>query len=283
MQPAPTSNVLLYQSADGEIRLDVQLQQETVWLTQAQMADLFARDQGVISRHIKNVFSTDELDELGSVQKMHIASPDNSSGTSMHKMHRSPFGRPTSYYNLDVIISVGYRVNSVKGTQFRRWATQVLRDYLVQGYVLNERLLSESQRQLADLKRLVQLQSEVVTDQKLTTDQSTALLRILSDYARALDVLDQYDHQRLRVAKESVSTGAENFELTYEYALATVDALREQFGGLSLFGREKTSLSKAPCAPFTKALAVWRCTRAWRKKRPTCFTSSKKPFVFRWQ
>jgi prophage maintenance system killer protein len=142
------------------------------------------------------------------------------------------------YYNLDVIISVGYRVKSPRGTNFRQWATQVLRQYLVQGYVLNETRLRESARQLADLKRLVQLQSEIATNQELTADQSQALLRVLGDYARALDVLDQYDHQRLRVAPETVAA-SESFELTPESARQAINALRVQFGGSELFGREK--------------------------------------------
>lgn len=154
----------------------------------------------------------------------------------MQNMHKTPGGRPVSYYNLDVIISVGYRVNSIKGTHFRQWATGVLRQYLVQGYALNDKRLRESARQLADLKRLVQLQGEVAASQELTSDQSAALLRVLGDYARALDVLDQYDHQRLQVRG---TASDEPFELTYEAGLEAVEGLRKQFGGSALFGREK--------------------------------------------
>jgi len=222
---SPTaSDILLYQSPDGQIQLDVQLDHDTVWLTQAQMSELFSRERSVISKHLRNIFQTGELDEESNVQKMHIASAD----------------RPITRYNLEVIISVGYRVNSVKGVRFRQWATQVLRQYLVQGYALNEKRLRESQRQLTDLKRLVQLQAEVASSQELTADQSDALLRILGDYARALDVLDQYDHQRLRVARDTVAPAADaGFELTYESAMQAIDALRVQFGGSELFGREK--------------------------------------------
>jgi prophage maintenance system killer protein len=215
-----SANILIYQSPDGQTQLEVQLDQETVWLTQAQMSELFGRERSVISKHLRNVFQSAELDEESNVQKMHIASSD----------------KPVGYYNLDVIISIGYRVNSVKGTQFRRWATQVLRQYLVQGYVLNEKRLRESVRQLADLKRLVQLQGEVATNQELTSDQSEALLRVLGDYARALDVLDQYDHQRLQVRG---TASEEPFVLTYEAGLEAVEGLRRQFGGSALFGREK--------------------------------------------
>lgn len=226
-QPTSKTDVLLYQSADGEIRLDVQLQHETVWLTQAQLIELFSITKQNVSLHVRNIFREGELDEFSVVKESLTTAADGKSYRVKH-------------YNLDVIISVGYRVKSQRGTQFRQWATQILRDYLVQGYALNERRLRESQRQLADLKRLVQLQSEIATNQDLTSDQSTALLRILSDYARALDVLDQYDHQRLRVAKESVAAAAEtDFELTYENAMQAIEALKDQFGGSVLFGREK--------------------------------------------
>ncbi|WP_310391783.1 virulence protein RhuM/Fic/DOC family protein [Hymenobacter sp.] len=229
MQPSPSQeDVLLYQSPDGAIRLDVQLQHETVWLTQAQMSTLFGKNSDTIGLHVRNIFATGEL-YAGSTTEYYSV---------VREEGRREVTRRIAHYNLDVIISVGYRVNSVKGTQFRRWATQVLRDFLVQGYALNERRLRESQRQLADLKRLVQLQGEIAASQELSANQSDALLRILGDYARALDVLDQYDHQRLRVARETVAATS-GYELTYEEALATVDALREQYGGSNLFGREK--------------------------------------------
>lgn len=226
MQPTTNQDILLYKSPDGAIRLDVQLEHETVWLTQAQMVELFATTKQNISLHVRNLFKEGELDEV-------LVVKDSLTLLSDGRKYK------TNSYNLDVIISVGYRVKSKRGTQFRQWATQVLRDYLVQGFVLNERRLRESQRQLADLKRLVQLQGEIAVSQELSPDQSDALLRILGDYARALDVLDQYDHQRLRVAKENVAADAGVYELTYEEALSTIEALKAQFGGSELFGREK--------------------------------------------
>ena len=220
MNTNTTDNILLYQAPGGQTQLEVKLDHETVWLTQAQLSQLFGRERSVIGKHLRNIFQTGELLEESNVQKMPIAFSD----------------KPVSVYNLEVIISVGYRVNSIKGTHFRQWATNVLRQYLVQGFVLNEKRLRESARQLADLKRLVQLQGEVAVNQELTSDQSDALLRVLGDYARALDVLDQYDHQRLRVRG---TASEEPFELTYEAGLEAVDSLRIQFGGSALFGREK--------------------------------------------
>ena len=218
-----TDNILLYQAADGQAQLEVQLDHETVWLSQAQMVELFDTTKQNVSLHVRNLFREGELIEETSVKE---------SLTLVSK------GRKYSvkYYNLDVIISIGYRVKSLRGTHFRQWATGVLRQYLVQGYALNEKRLRESTRQLEDLKRLVQLQGEVATNQELTSDQSAALLRVLGDYARALDVLDQYDHQRLQVRG---TASEEPFELTYEAGLEAVESLRIQFGGSVLFGREK--------------------------------------------
>ena len=218
-----TDTILLYQASNGQTQLEVQLDNETVWLSQAQMVGLFDTTKQNVSLHVRNLFREGESSEETSVKD---------SLTLVSK------GRKYSvkYYNLDVIISVGYRVKSLRGTHFRQWATNILRQYLVQGYALNEKRLRESARQLADLKRLVQLQGEVAASQELTSDQSDALLRVLGDYARALDVLDQYDHQRLRVRG---TASEEPFELTYEAGLEAVDSLRIQFGGSALFGREK--------------------------------------------
>ena len=156
----------------------MQLDHDTVWLTQSQMVELFSTTKQNISLHVRNVFRKGELSEETTVKESLTVIPDGRQYT-------------VKYYNLDVIISVGYRVKSKRSTSFRQWATHVLRQYLVQGYALNEKRLRESQRQLVDLKRLVQLQAEVAASQELTADQSDALLRILGDYARALDVLDQ--------------------------------------------------------------------------------------------
>ena len=226
MESSANQDVLIYQSPDGQIQLNVQLEQETVWLTQAQMTELFSTSKQNVSLHIRNAFREVELSEQAVVKDSLTTAVDGKSYSTKH-------------YNLDVIISVGYRVKSKRGTQFRQWATSILRDYLVRGFALNESRLRESQRQLADLKRLVQLQGEIAARQELTSDQSVALMSLLSDYARALDVLDQYDHQRLRVAPTSVATGATDYELTYEEGMQAIEALKQQFGGSELFGREK--------------------------------------------
>ncbi|MBE0501570.1 MAG: virulence RhuM family protein [Desulfuromonadales bacterium] len=129
-----SNKIAIYQTADGQTALEVHLEQETVWLSQLQMTELFERERSVITKHINNIFREGELDKKSNVQNMHIAGSD----------------RPVTFYNLDVVISVGYRVKSQRGVQFRRWATQVLRDHLVQGYTLNEKRLAEQTQKFAD-------------------------------------------------------------------------------------------------------------------------------------
>ena len=205
--------VLLYQAADGGPALDVRLEQDTVWLSQAQLVELFQRDQSVISRHVRNVFSEGELPEESNMQKMHIAGSD----------------KPVTFYNLDVIISVGYRVKSQRGTQFRIWATNVLRQHLVQGYTVHERRLKE-------LNQAVRLIADVAQRRQLSGDEATALLNVVGDYAYALEVLDDYDHQRVRLGEVSPGPVA---ALELEEARQVIVRMGERFGASGLFGKER--------------------------------------------
>jgi hypothetical protein len=168
------NDIVIYQSPDGQTQLDVQIDNQTVWLTQAQMALLFERDQSVISRHIRNVFAKGELEEKCNMQNLHIANSD----------------KPVALYNLDVIISVGYRVKSQRGTQFRQWATQRLKAYLVQGYALNQKRLDE-------LGKMVQLIEQSGGSEGLQLVEAKGLLEILSGYTRSFVLLNQYDSQNL--------------------------------------------------------------------------------------
>ncbi|RLB62095.1 MAG: cytochrome C biogenesis protein CycH [Deltaproteobacteria bacterium] len=212
------SEIVIYQQDDGRAVLEVHLEQETVWLSQAQLVDLFQRDQSVLSRHIRNVFNEGELEEKSNMQKMHIANSD----------------RPVVFYNLDVIISVGYRIKSQRGTQFRRWATQVLREHLVQGYTINQQRFEEQGEKLVEIQRAVQLLSRTLTSQELIDDTGKEVLRVISDYAYALDTLDRYDHGSLAVEKTS---GPASFVLQYEEAISIVQSMKGEFYGL--FGQEK--------------------------------------------
>jgi prophage maintenance system killer protein len=215
-----TGEILIYQAEDGQTSIEVRLENDTVWLRQEQIAELFDRDRTVISKHINNIFKENELDRESNVQNLHIANSD----------------KPISFYNLDIIISVGYRVKSQRGTQFRRWANTILKNYLVKGYSINEKRLKEQGEQLEQLKQTVRLLGNILETQTLTTDEVAGLLRVITDYTYALDVLDQYDHQILEIKE---TTNKELFFLTYSDAIKAILSLRDKFGGSSLFANEK--------------------------------------------
>ena len=209
--------IIIYQASDGTTSLDVRLEEETVWLTQAQMVMLFERDRTVITKHINNIFNEKELDEKSNVHFLHIANSD----------------KPVKLYNLDVIISVGYRVKSQRGTQFRIWANRVLKDYLIKGYAVNQRVKLE---QLDDLKKTVKLLSNVIEHKELTDDEATGLLKVITDYTYALDTLDRYDYQQLLVEQ---TTETDKFQATYDNAIDAIRQLKQKFKGSDLFANEK--------------------------------------------
>lgn len=215
--------VVLYQTSDGAASLDVRLDHETVWLTQAQMVDLFKRDVSVISRHIRNVFVEGELDEMSNLQKMQIAGS----------------AKPVVFYSLDVIISVGYRVKSQQGTSFRIWATQVLKDHIVKGYTINEQRFREQAEKLTEMRRTVELLARTLANQELVSDTGKDVLRVITDYAYALNLLDRYDHGTLTI--EEITRQALNV-IDYDEAIGIVASMKGEnvhntFGGL--FGNEK--------------------------------------------
>ena len=215
----PIPNIQIYMSDDGTTRLEVKLENDTVWLTQSQMALLFQKDQSVIARHIKNIFKEGELDEKSNMQFLH---------NTQYKY------RPTQIYDLDVIISVGYRVKSHRGTQFRRWASGVLKEFLIKGYAINEQL---KLNRYEELKSVVRLMGETIQRQnKLTSRQAKGLLSVVTDYVYALDTLDRYDYQQLSIEK---TTQENHFHATYENAMEAILSLREKFGGNGLFANEK--------------------------------------------
>lgn len=210
----------MYQTKDGQTSIDVTLEKEMLWLSQTQMIELFDRDQSVISRHIRNVFNEKELDPKSNMHFLHIANSD----------------KPVTVYSLDVIISIGYRVKSQRGTQFRIWANKVLKDYLTKGYVVDRKRFEKQSQQLEELKQTVKLLGNVVGNHELTSEEATGLLKVVTDYTYALDVLDQYDHQVLEIDN---TTSAELYIITYDEAMLAIKGLRDKFGGSSLFGNEK--------------------------------------------
>ena len=186
------NKIVIYQTEDGQTQIDVRLEKETVWLTQAQMAELFQKDRTVITRHINNVFKEGELEKEQVCAKF--------AHTTQHgAMKGRTQIQETVLYNLDVIISVGYRVKSKRGTAFRIWARNVLKQYLVKGYAVNERMRRE---QIGELRQLVGMLGRTIQNQPvLSTDESNALFEVVTDYTYALDTLDNYDDERLTIDK----------------------------------------------------------------------------------
>lgn len=220
--------IIIYQSEDGKTQLDVKLEHETVWLTQKQIAELFGTKRPAITKHLKNIYSSEELSEESTCSILEHMGNDG----------RQSYN--TKYYNLDAILSVGYRVNSKNATRFRQWANSVLKQYLVKGYAINENI---RKHQIAELRQLIQVLGRAIQQQPAkTTDESNALFDVVVDYTYALDTLDNYDYQRLHIAK---TTKEEPFHATYENAMHEIDVLRQKFGGSVLFGNEKDESFKS--------------------------------------
>ncbi|MBF1612255.1 virulence protein RhuM/Fic/DOC family protein [Prevotella melaninogenica] len=220
--------IIIYQSEDGKTQLDVKLEHETVWLTQKQIAELFGTKRPAITKHLKNIYASEELTEESTCSILEHMGNDG----------RQSYN--TKYYNLDAILSVGYRVNSKNATRFRQWANSVLKQYLVKGYAINENI---RKHQIAELRQLIQVLGRAIQQQPAkTTDESNALFDVVVDYTYALDTLDNYDYQRLHIAK---TTKEEPFHATYENAMHEIDVLRQKFGGSVLFGNEKDESFKS--------------------------------------
>ena len=216
--------IVIYQTEDGQTQIDVRLENDTVWLTQAQMAELFQKDQSVVARHLNNAIKEGEL-EKSNMQILH---------NTLYKY------RPTKVYDLDAIISVGYRVKSKRGVAFRIWARKILKEYLIKGYAVNERIHKE---QIGELRQLVGMLGRTIQNQPLiSTDETNALFEVVTDYTYALDTLDNYDYERLSIEK---TTKEEPFHATYENAMEAIDGLRVKFGGSALFGNEKDDSFKS--------------------------------------
>ena len=227
-----TNSIVIYQTNDGETSIDVKFQDETVWLSQAQMAELFQKDRTVIGRHIANIFKEGELeDSLVCAKFAHAKEYGRREGFTQRT--------ETTLYNLDVIISVGYRVKSKRGTQFRIWANKILKQYLLQGYAVNERIASQK---YDELSQLVKVLGRTIQNQEKLTEDSRSLLDVVVDYTYALDTLDRYDYQELKIED---TTKKEEFHATYENAMEVIRELHEKFGGSTLFGNEKDDSFKS--------------------------------------
>ena len=222
------NSIEIYRSQDGSVQLNVKLENETVWLTQSQMAELFGRDRTVIARHINNCYKEGELDKNITCAKFaHM-------GRDQDQMYE------TAMYNLDVIISVGYRVKSVQGTRFRQWANSVLKQYLIKGYVINQQIKLDRYNELKDVVRL--MARAIGMQEIVTNDEYGGLFNVISDYVYALDTLDHYDYQSLSIQQ---TTKEEPFRATYDNAMEAINALKDKFGGSQWFANEKDDSFKS--------------------------------------
>ena len=224
------NQIIIYQTDDDQTQIDVRLENETVWLTQAQMAELFQTDRTSIVRHINKIYADDELDRDSTCAKIAQVQMEGNRKVT----------RQVPYFNLDMIISVGYRVNSKRGVKFRQWANSVLKQYLVKGYAVNDRLRRD---QLGELRQLVQVVGRTLQHQDITsTADGQALFDVVVDYTYALDTLDNYDYERLCIERTTPQTA---FRATYENAMAEIRRLHDKFGGSQWFGNEKDDSFKS--------------------------------------
>ena len=226
------NQIIIYQTEDGQTQVDVRMENDMIWLTRQQIAVLFGRDYKTISKHINNALKEELADSVVVAKFANTTQHGAIEGkTQTHEV---------DYFNLEVITSVGYRVKSKRGVQFRQWANNVLKQYLIKGYAVNERMRKE---QIGELRQLVGMLGRTIQSQPLlSNDETNALFEVVTDYTYALDTLDNYDYERLTINK---TTKEEPFHATYENAMEAINGLREKFGGSVLFGNEKDDSFKS--------------------------------------
>ncbi|NOZ47470.1 MAG: cytochrome C biogenesis protein CycH [Chlorobi bacterium] len=229
------SEIKIYKTPDGKTSIEVKLEKETVWLSQKQMAELFDKDSDTIGLHLKNIYKSGELEEISITEKYSVVRQEG----------KRKVKRQIKFYNLDAIISVGYRVNSKRGVLFRKWATKLLKDYLIKGYAINQQRLQKQAEQLNELKETLKILGDTLEYKELTNDESKGLLKIISDYSYALEILDQYDYQTLKIENTS---GKEVYLLTYEEAIKQIELVKKTYGNSELFGHEKDDSFKSSVA-----------------------------------
>lgn len=221
-----SGKVIFYADKGAKAGIEIQLEKETVWLTLNNLAELFSTTKQVISYHLNKIYKQSELDQKATVKE--ILTVQSEGGRRIQ--------RRLEYYNLDAVISVGYRINSKRATQFRIWATNILRRHLVDGYTINQKLLKAKEEKFLAFQRAIKLIERVKASKPLEYREAMGLLDVIRDYSRAMGLLDDYDHNRIAV--KGVRRGS-GFHLTYELALRAVAQLQPGAGGSTLFGREK--------------------------------------------
>ena len=222
-------DVVVFNPKGTKISFEVKLTEETVWLSLNEMVQVFERDKSVISRHLHNIFEDKELQKNSVVAKFATTAADGKSYN-------------VEYYNLDAILSVGYRVNSKRGTQFRIWATNVVKQHLIQGYTINEKRLKEQTKNIKKLQQTVEMLADFSQRKALSSDEAAGLFEVIKSYSYALDVLDDYDHGRVEIKS---STAKESYQLTYEQGIVLIAKMKQKFGAGGLFGHEKDNSFKS--------------------------------------
>lgn len=233
------NSIEIYRSKDGTVQLNVKLENESVWLTQSQMAELFGVDRTSIVRHIRNIYKSEELDESSTCAK----------SAQVRMEGQRQIVREIPLYNLDVIISVGYRVNSKNATSFRRWATSVLKQYIIKGYAINQQIKLDRYKELKDVVRL--MSRAIGLQEEVSNEEYGGLFNVISDYVYALDTLDHYDYQSLAIQK---TTSDASFHATYDNAMEAINALRISLVEANGLQTRKTSRSRVVSDRFIKRL-----------------------------
>jgi len=223
-----TEDIVLYKNENGNIHIEVNLKEDNIWLSQKQMAELFNKNVKTINEHIRNIFKEGELTEKSVIRKFRITANDG-------KIY------DTLCYNLDLIISVGYRVNSKRGTQFRIWATNILKQHLINGFTIYEKRLKEQTQKMAELKKTVEILQRTSENQEIQIDEAKGLLKVIADYTFALNLLDDYDHQKVEMKE---LTNKEAYLLTYEEAIRIIEIMKNEFSS-DLFGKERDESFKS--------------------------------------
>jgi prophage maintenance system killer protein len=215
--------IIIYKAKDGETKLEVNLQDETVWLTQKQIASLFGIERSVITKHLNNIFKTGELDEKSNVHFLHIANSD----------------KPVKFYNLDVIISIGYRTNSLRATQFRIWATKTLKDHLVKGYTINENRLKLRDIKLQELEMVIKLFQNTRQNKLLDQSEADGLLHVITEYSNSWILLNKFDQERIAIKKGTKEKSILDYEKAKGEIFELKNNLAKQKEATDIFGQER--------------------------------------------
>jgi len=262
---ADKSEIVIYTASDGTVQTEVRLQAETLWLTQSQLEELFATERTSLVKHIQNILDTGELEEEATCAKF----------AQVRQEGKRLVRRDILHYNLDMILSVGYRVNSKRGTQFRIWANRILKEHLVQGYTINQKRLQEQQKQIQKFKESIRIVERGLLDNIETIDQARSVIKVLSDFSQGLEILDKYDHESLETSgKTRVSAVVlqnRSFLMSFKPCVAILIPL--------CLENTKTTVSTARLAKCIKVLPVVTSIPPLSTKPRFSFTSLSKTIL----